>query len=265
MDTGEGGCASGSRTAERAGEERLGCDTLMPMRVFGIDCGTEVTGYGVVESDDSGREPRLVLKAMGAIRLVKKPRRLPSGWSRCFSGLSAEMERWKPDAVAIEEVFYSVNAKSALKLGQVRGVALLAAATQGLPVAEYAPLKIKSSVVGYGLAKKEQVQFMVARLLELAEVPQPADAADALADCHLPHSYGADACAAREAVQMRAGVACCCMRGCCSLAWPRVSLPWAGPGRDAAVLSGWITPIPGSYPVALDADASPGWERAFPF
>ncbi len=76
------------------------------------------------------------------------------------------MERWKPDAVAIEEVFYSVNAKSALKLGQVRGVALLAAARQGLPVAEYAPLKIKSSVVGYGLAKKEQVQFMVARLLD---------------------------------------------------------------------------------------------------
>ena len=89
--------------------------------------------------------------------------------------------------MAIEEVFYSVNAKSALKLGQVRGVALLAAARQGLPVAEYAPLKIKSSVVGYGLAKKEQVQFMVARLLGLAELPQPADAADALAIaiCHI--------------------------------------------------------------------------------
>ena len=99
----------------------------------------------------------------------------------------AELERWRPDTVAIEEVFYSVNAKSALKLGQVRGVALLAAARMGLPVAEYAPLKIKSSVVGYGLAKKEQVQFMVARLLGLAEVPEPADAADALAIaiCHI--------------------------------------------------------------------------------
>jgi crossover junction endodeoxyribonuclease RuvC len=98
-----------------------------------------------------------------------------------------ELERWKPDTVAIEEVFYSVNAKSALKLGQVRGVALLAAARMGLPVAEYAPLKIKSSVVGYGLAKKEQVQFMVARLLGLKEVPEPADAADALAIaiCHI--------------------------------------------------------------------------------
>jgi crossover junction endodeoxyribonuclease RuvC len=80
-----------------------------------------------------------------------------------------------------------VNAKSALKLGQVRGVALLAAACQKRVVAEYAPLKIKSSVVGYGLAKKEQVQFMVARLLDLAELPEPADAADALAIaiCHI--------------------------------------------------------------------------------
>jgi crossover junction endodeoxyribonuclease RuvC len=156
------------------------------MRVFGIDCGTEVTGYGVVESDDSGRQPRLVMKAMGAIRLAKT-KTLPVRLEQVYRELTAALERWKPDAVAIEEVFYSVNAKSALKLGQVRGVALLAAATQGLPVAEYAPLKIKSSVVGYGLAKKEQVQFMVARLLELAEAPKSEDAADALAVaiCHI--------------------------------------------------------------------------------
>jgi crossover junction endodeoxyribonuclease RuvC len=156
------------------------------MRVFGIDCGTEVTGYGVVESDDSGRQQRLVMKAMGAIRLAKT-KTLPVRLEQVYRELTAALEQWKPDAVAIEEVFYSVNAKSALKLGQVRGVALLAAATQGLPVAEYAPLKIKSSVVGYGLAKKEQVQFMVARLLELAEPPKSEDAADALAVaiCHI--------------------------------------------------------------------------------
>jgi crossover junction endodeoxyribonuclease RuvC len=156
------------------------------MRVFGIDCGTEITGYGVVESDDSARQPHLVMKAMGAIRLVKS-KTTAERLEQVFTALSAELERWKPDAVAIEEVFYSVNAKSALKLGQVRGVALLAAAIQGLPVAEYAPLKIKSSVVGYGMASKEQVQFMVARLLELAEAPQSADAADALAIaiCHI--------------------------------------------------------------------------------
>jgi crossover junction endodeoxyribonuclease RuvC len=156
------------------------------MRVFGIDCGTEVTGFGVVESDDTARQPQLVLKAMGAIRLAKT-KTLPVRLEQVFRELTDEIVRWKPDTVAIEGVFYSVNAKSALKLGQVRGVALLAAACQGLPVAEYAPLKIKSSVVGYGLAKKEQVQFMVARLLGLAEVPQPADAADALAIaiCHI--------------------------------------------------------------------------------
>ncbi len=156
------------------------------MRVFGIDCGTEVTGFGVVESDDSGREPRLVCKTLGAIRLAKT-KTLPERLLQVFSELNEQMVRWQPEVVAIEEVFYSVNAKSALKLGQVRGVALLAAATQQLPIAEYAPLRIKSSVVGYGLAKKEQVQFMVARLLALAELPQPADAADALAVaiCHI--------------------------------------------------------------------------------
>jgi crossover junction endodeoxyribonuclease RuvC len=159
---------------------------LDPMRVFGIDCGTEITGYGVVESCESGREPRLVMKAMGAIRLAKT-KSTAERLEQVFRELTAELERWEPDAVAIEEVFYSVNAKSALKLGQVRGVALLAAACRKLPVAEYAPLKIKSSVVGYGLAKKEQVQFMVARLLQLDSVPEPADAADALAIaiCHI--------------------------------------------------------------------------------
>ena len=156
------------------------------MRVFGIDCGTEVTGFGVVESSETAREPLLVAIAMGAIRLARS-RPLTERLEQVFRELTDELERWRPDAVAIEEVFYSVNAKSALKLGQVRGVALLAAARQGLPVAEYAPLKIKSSVVGYGMAQKEQVQFMVARLLRLEEVPQPADAADALAIaiCHI--------------------------------------------------------------------------------
>ena len=156
------------------------------MRVFGIDCGTECTGYGVVESDDTAREPRLISLAFGGIRLSKKLP-LPQRLALVYAELTTMLAIHCPDVVAIEEVFYSVNAKSALKLGQVRGVALLAAANQGLPVAEYAPLKIKSSVVGYGLAQKEQVQFMVARLLSLGSIPEPADAADALAVaiCHL--------------------------------------------------------------------------------
>lgn len=154
--------------------------------MFGIDCGTEITGFGVVETCDASRQPRLIRVAMGAIRL-KKSKPLCERLDQVFRELTAELIRWRPDAVAVEDVFYSANAKSALKLGEVRGVALLAAATQGLAVAEYAPLSVKSSVVGYGLAKKEQVQFMVARLLELPDLPQPADAADALAIaiCHI--------------------------------------------------------------------------------
>jgi len=156
------------------------------MRVFGIDCGTEVTGFGVVDTDDGARLPQLTCQAMGAIRLLKT-KALCARLEQVHKELTAELERWHPDTVAIEEVFYSVNAKSALKLGQVRGVALLAAAQQGIVVAEYAPLRIKSSVVGYGLAQKQQVQFMVARLLGLTELPEPADAADALAIaiCHI--------------------------------------------------------------------------------
>ena len=149
------------------------------MRVFGIDCGTEFTGYGVVEVDCDARMPRLVHLAAGTIRLSKKDK-TPQRLAQIFTELTALMVLHQPEIVAIEEVFFSANAKSALKLGQVRGVAMLAAATCGLPVAEYAPLSIKSSVVGYGLAGKEQVQFMVRRLLPACRVTE-ADAADALA------------------------------------------------------------------------------------
>jgi len=156
------------------------------MRVFGIDCGTECTGYGVVEIVEERRETRLIPIAAGGIALSKKET-FPSRLARVYAELSGLLSLYQPDAVAVEGVFYSANAKSALLLGHVRGVALLAAANAGLAVAEYSPLSIKSSVVGYGLAKKEQVQFMVARLLNLPELPQPADAADALAIaiCHI--------------------------------------------------------------------------------
>jgi crossover junction endodeoxyribonuclease RuvC len=179
-------CGGGWTSVRKHARRANSAVHLFRMRVFGIDCGTEVTGFGVVESDENAREPRLECCALGAIRLARTER-LPVRLEQVFRELTAELERWRPDTVAIEEVFYSVNAKSALKLGQVRGVALLAAAMAAVPVAEYAPLKIKSSVVGYGLAKKEQVQFMVARLLRLSVLPQPADAADALAIaiCHV--------------------------------------------------------------------------------
>jgi crossover junction endodeoxyribonuclease RuvC len=156
------------------------------MRVFGIDCGTEFTGFGVVELDQRTAASHLAHIAAGTIRLNKK-HATPQRLEQVFDELSAQIALHEPDVIAIEEVFFSANAKSALKLGQVRGVALLAAAMAGKPVAEYAPLSIKSAVVGYGLAAKEQVQFMVTRLLRLDQAPESADAADALAIaiCHL--------------------------------------------------------------------------------
>jgi crossover junction endodeoxyribonuclease RuvC len=157
------------------------------MRVLGIDCGGAYTGYGVVEMHSLGR---LCCLTSGAI--VLSPREpLPRRLARIFTQLGEIIARHQPDEVAIEEVFYALNVKSALKLGQVRGVAMLAAASAGLEVAEYSPLTIKSSVVGYGRAEKQQVQHMVTRLLELAQPPEPLDASDALAIaiCHL-HTAG---------------------------------------------------------------------------
>ena len=157
------------------------------MRVLGIDCGTEYTGYGVVELLD---DERLVCIVCGAIKVSPRDP-MPMRLSRISIGLQELICEHRPDRVAIEDVFYALNVKSALKLGHVRGVAMLAAATAGLEVAEYSPLTIKSSVVGYGRAEKQQVQHMVTRLLELAQPPQPMDASDALAIaiCHL-HTAG---------------------------------------------------------------------------
>lgn len=157
------------------------------MRVLGVDCGGEYTGYGVVEIYPGGK---LSCLSCGAIKL--SPREpLPRRLSRIYVQLGAIISEHQPDEVAIEDVFYALNVKSALKLGQVRGVAMLAAASAGLDVSEYSPLTIKASVVGYGRAEKQQVQHMVTRLLDLSSPPEPMDASDALAIaiCHL-HTAG---------------------------------------------------------------------------
>ena len=153
------------------------------MRVLGIDCGTEYTGYGVVELN---RDAKLVCIACGAVKLSPRDP-LCERLATIFTRLGEIIREHHPYNVAIEEIFYALNVKSALKLGQVRGVAMLAASSAGLEVSEYAPLTIKSAVVGYGRAEKHQVQHMVTQLLNLAEIPQPPDAADALAIaiCHL--------------------------------------------------------------------------------
>jgi len=157
------------------------------MRVLGIDCGTECTGYGVVDLLSESRNcDRLVCIVCGTIQVSPRDP-MPMRLSRISSGLQELILQHRPNRVALEDVFYALNVKSALKLGQVRGVAMLAAASAGLEVAEYSPLSIKSAVVGYGRAEKHQVQQMVTRLLNLDQIPEPADAADALAIaiCHL--------------------------------------------------------------------------------
>ena len=152
------------------------------MKVFGIDPGSQRTGYGCVESD--GSRHRLVV--CGAI--VTSPRLgFPAQLLRIHQQLSALLAEHRPDCVAVESVFHAVNVRSALVLGHARGVALLAAVEAGFTCAEYSPAEIKRAVVGYGRAEKQQVQEMVKMLLGLDEVPTPHDAADALAVaiCHL--------------------------------------------------------------------------------
>src|SRR5438045_4938712 len=159
----------------------------MHMRVLGSDGGGGYTGYGVVDLYPSGK---LTCLACGSIKLSPREA-LPRRRARIYRELGEIISAHRPDEVAIEDVFYALNVKSALKLGQVRGVAMLAAASAGLEVAEYSPLTIKSSVVGYGRAEKQQVQHMVTRLLDLAEPPEPMDASDALAIaiCHLQPAW----------------------------------------------------------------------------
>ena len=132
----------------------------------------------------SAGEPQSILH--GAIHLSKRDS-LPHRLTIVFGRLLDLIGEHQPEVVAIEEVFHAVNSQTALKLGEVRGVALLAAATCKVAIAEYSPLSVKSAVCGYGRADKEQVQFMVTRLLRLAEPPEPKDASDALAVaiCHI--------------------------------------------------------------------------------
>lgn len=167
------------------------------MKIFGIDPGSDRTGYGCVEAE--GSRHRLVLS--GAIS-TSSAASFPEKLLKIHVGLSAMLAECRPDCVAIENLFHANNARSALKLGHARGVAMLAAVEAGLAVAEYTPAEIKRAVVGYGRAEKHQVQQMVMLLLGLEEVPTPHDAADALAVaiCHL-HSLGpvASRIAAHEA------------------------------------------------------------------
>ena len=158
------------------------------MKIFGIDPGSERTGYGCVER--SGSRHHLVLcGSLAAPASATFPERL----HHIHAGLAALLAECRPDCVAVESIFHAKNVRSALKLGHARGVALLAASEAGLCVHEYAPAEIKRAVVGFGRAEKGQVGQMVKLLLGLERAPAPHDVADALAVaiCHLHNSTGA--------------------------------------------------------------------------
>ena len=158
------------------------------MRILGIDCGTERTGWGVIESD--GRRHRVLDYGV----IAPGPRtRLEARLMTIGAGLRAVLAEHRPQAAAVEEVFYSENVKTALKLAHVRGVALLAIAEAGVTLGEYSPLEVKTSVVGYGRAEKRQVQLMVRTLTGLGEAIESEDAADAIAVaiCHAANSQSA--------------------------------------------------------------------------
>lgn len=163
------------------------------MKIFGIDPGSERTGYGCIETD--GRRHRLVL--CGALSAPAKTA-FPERLQVIHRGLVALLSECRPDCVAIENIFHARNVRSALRLGHARGVALLAASGAGVPIVEYTPAEIKRAVVGFGRAEKHQVGQMVKMLLGLDVAPSPHDASDAIAVaiCHIHSAAGAVAAAA---------------------------------------------------------------------
>ena len=152
------------------------------MRVIGIDPGTAITGWGVVEGDGN----QLTMVAYGAVT-TPAGTPLPQRLQTIYQELTEIIQTWQPETAAIEELFFSKNAKTALAVGHGRGAAMLALANAGLTIVEYKPLEIKQAITGHGGADKQQMQQMVKLLLELDDIPRPDDAADglAVAICHL--------------------------------------------------------------------------------
>jgi crossover junction endodeoxyribonuclease RuvC len=167
---------------DRTAVEHPALNANRAVRILGVDPGSDTTGYGVIDSD--GRSYHLIEYAG-----IRAPRHL--NFAERLLAISRHLEevieRLHPHACAVEDTFYAVNVKTALKLGQARGAVLVAAARAGVAVFEYSPLEIKSALVGYGRAEKKQVQEMVRVLLGMKDAPEPLDASDALAVaiCHV--------------------------------------------------------------------------------
>lgn len=151
------------------------------MRILGIDPGTALTGFGVIDSTASG----IKLVDFGVIRTPARTRP-EKRLQMIYEGFCELVNKHSPDSVAIEQLFFNTNTRTALSVGESRGVIFLASSSKHLPVEQYTPLQVKQAVVGYGRATKEQVQYMVKGLLAMTKIPKPDDAADALAIaiCH---------------------------------------------------------------------------------
>jgi crossover junction endodeoxyribonuclease RuvC len=154
------------------------------MTILGIDPGTRITGVGILEIVQSSKKEIRVLFSEAI--LLNPDDTMPLRLKNIFETLTSLIKKYKPNEIAIETMFYGKNAQSAMKLGHARGVAMLSAVLNNIPVAEYSPREVKKSVVGYGNASKEQVQAMVKRLLKLKSTPRHYDVTDALAValCH---------------------------------------------------------------------------------
>ena len=151
------------------------------MRVLGVDPGTRVTGYGVIETGNGNGTPALGrLIECGVFRFARN-NSLPHRLAELHHAIAQLIKRHQPSVLALEDAFYHKNVRTTLVLGHARGVILLAAQQEGLDIAQYPPAMIKKTVVGAGGAQKSQVAAMVARLLRLKHAPQPADAADGVA------------------------------------------------------------------------------------
>ena len=152
------------------------------MKALGIDPGTATTGYGILETDSDS----IKVVDYGCIKTSSKES-FSARLKKIYSDMKKIISKYKPESIVVERLFFGANTKTAMAVGQARGVILLAASQAGLEIAEYTPLEVKMALTGYGRADKNQMQQMVKRLLKLKTIPKPDDAADALAValCHI--------------------------------------------------------------------------------
>ncbi|MBQ1385059.1 MAG: crossover junction endodeoxyribonuclease RuvC [Firmicutes bacterium] len=170
------------------------------MRILGIDPGYAIMGWGVLDVEGN----RFKVVAYDSI-LTDKDTPMPKRLQELYMGLQEIIEKYKPDEASIEELYFNNNAKTAIMVGEARGVAVLACANGGLPISEYTPLQIKQALVGYGRADKKQVQQMVKTILNLEKVPKPDDTADALAAA-ICHGHSSGGSGGKRELRIRKGI-----------------------------------------------------------